>query len=98
MSVKHIGLSVVVVALCGLGMAQGQGPAQLPRAEDVVPLFTPTSSDNGGYPNGAPVASSPEATSAGTTAGGVAVDEGSPPIPPPVLPPLGLPASPWLVY
>lgn len=104
MSVKHIGLSVLVGLLCGQGMVRAQAPPSVPGAADVLPLYTPNGSDAGSSyaPSGslpeAPLASSPAAAPAGTTAGGVAVDEGSPPIPPPVLPPLGLPASPWLSY
>ncbi|HEY7152319.1 MAG TPA: hypothetical protein VH575_00025 [Gemmataceae bacterium] len=109
MSAKHIGLSGLIVALCGLGVVHAQGPAPAPTGADVppadvLPLYTPNGSDaplSNSLPNAAPSNAAPSASSsapAGTTPEGVARDEGSPPIPPPVLPPLGLPASPWLVY
>jgi hypothetical protein len=106
MSVKQIGLSSLVVALCSLGGLHAQGPAPGSQAPDVLPLYTPFGSDTAssntptGLPMGqnAPLASSIEAAPAGTTPEGVAIDEGSPPIPPPVPVPLGLPASPYLHY
>jgi hypothetical protein len=103
MSVKHIGLSGLVVALCGLGMVRAQGPAPGSGSADVLPLYTPNGSDtpSSSSTGSAGLPSTPASSSsapAGTTAEGIAIDEGSPPIPPPVLPPLGPPASPWLQY
>ncbi|HEY7424507.1 MAG TPA: hypothetical protein VH682_09785 [Gemmataceae bacterium] len=104
MSVKHIGLSGLIVALCGLGMAHAQEPAHVPGGADVLPLYTPNGSDAAApsSPSGSAslpsVPASSSSAPAGTTAEGIAIDEGSPPIPPPVLPPLGPPASPWLQY
>jgi hypothetical protein len=104
MSVKHIGLSGLVVALCGLGMVHAQEPARVPGGADVLPLYTPSGSDTAPPSSSSSSASLPSVPAssstapAGTTAEGIAIDEGSPPIPPPVLPPLGPPASPWLQY
>jgi hypothetical protein len=101
MSGKRIGLSIFIVAVCGLSGLRAQGPAPAP---DVLPLYTPFGSDaaspydptttrnaGSGIPS---FVSAP----AGVTAEGVALDEGNPPPPPPVPIPLGLPASPYLTY
>lgn len=106
MSVKQIGLSGLVVALCSLGGLHAQEVPPGSQAPDVLPLYTPFGSDTAfsDTPRGpatgqnAPLASSIAAAPAGTTPEGVAIDEGSPPIPPPVAIPLGLPRSPYLVY
>jgi hypothetical protein len=98
---KRIGLSVLVVAVCGLSGLRAQGPAP---ASDVLPLFNPFASD-GSSPYD-PATSRGAGTAvpafvsapAGVTAEGIALDEGNPP-PPPLAPiPLGLPASPYLTY
>jgi hypothetical protein len=105
MSVKQIGLSGLVMALCGLGGLHAQGPAPGTGSQDVLPLYTPSGRDGSSPYNpvttegtGAPSGSSFADAPAGITSEGVALDEGSPPPPPPAPIPLGLPASPYLHY
>jgi hypothetical protein len=103
MSVKQIGLCILVASVCGLGKLHAQAPVQAP---DVLPLYSPSGSgaaspynsvSSGSGINESAMPSFVKAP-AGTNSEGVALDEGSPPIPPVVPIPLGLPASPYLTY
>jgi hypothetical protein len=95
MSLKRIGLSSLVVALCGLGGLHAQPPAPAIGSAEVMPLYTPNSSDGAiDYPGSGPFTNAPQETGAGTAA--AAENGGGPPTNQRVI--LGLPASPWLVY
>jgi hypothetical protein len=106
MSVKQIGLSILVVALVGLGAARAQELAQRQGGGDALPFYSPSGSDASSTYNplnpremlGSPLESAFTPAPAGTTPEGIALEEGNPPPPPPRPIPLGLPASPYLTY
>jgi hypothetical protein len=96
MSVKHIGLMGLVVALCGLGGAHAQAPTPPPDGSEVLPQYTPNSTDGPSpyAPSGPSAPASPSGAGAGTfspSPGVAPPDQQAPVI-------LGLPSSPWLVY
>lgn len=107
MSVKQIGLSGLVLALCSLGSLHAQETAPGSGTRDALPLYTPFGTDtpspynpvaSGGGGAALPLSSAFAPAPAGTTPQGIAIDEGSPPPPPYVPIPLGLPRSPYLQY
>ncbi len=101
MSLKRIGLSVLVAAICGLSELRAQYPVQ---ESDIFPRYTASPSDGASPYN--PQASGQNSSDipsfvpapAGVDSAGIALNEGSPPAPPPTLIPLGQPASPYLTY
>jgi hypothetical protein len=104
MSVKRIGLSSLVVALCSLGVVHAQQPTPNTSGPDVLPLSNPNSGPTSS-PYSPSSGTTPGTSGTGTTASASAVGAGvnpytgegaQPPSTPLIV--LGPPASPWLVY
>jgi hypothetical protein len=100
----RIGLSSLIVTLCGLAALHAQQPAPMPSGPDVLPLPSANTSQ---VPStySPSIGTTPGTAGTGTTVSASAVGAGvdpytgeRAPTPPPPLIVLGQPASPYLVY
>lgn len=105
MSVKRIGLSSLIVTLCGLGALHAQQQAPTPSGPDALQQLPSINTSQAPSTYAPSIGTTPGTAGVGTSASTSAVGAGvdpytgeRAPTPPPPLIVLGQPASPYLVY